>query len=270
LDMSRTLVFLSLIAVYFGEASISSADTPTTTPPPGFTSSTPACGDLCKGLVGGAAGLAGLGAIGGIVAATMPKNSKATVAPTVAPGKPTVAPTVAPTATLVVTTPAPVVPTAAITTAAVRARAEAGSSDSSGSGSSGGWLLPLLLGLLALCCLAALLGYFCMQKPKKASKRATKVKKPTPAPAPVVHPHAEPEAAPLMSGHYEQPMMTVPVGTTTPSYMPTVVETVAPVASYMPTVAPTYGMAPTVMESYLPTVAPTYAASPMYGTSQIV
>merc|ERR1712238_357840 len=130
--------------------------------------------------------------------------------------------------------------------AAVRARAEAGSSDSSGSGSSPGWLLPLLLGLLALCCLAALLGYFCMQKPKKASKRATKVKKPTkaPAPAPVVHP--EPEAAPLMSGgHWEQPMM---------------IEPVAQVGSYMPTVAPTYGMAPTMMESYMPAVAPTYAA----------
>merc|ERR1711904_578592 len=113
-----------------------------------------------------------------------------------------------------------------------------GSSDSSGSGSSPGWVLPLLLGLLALCCLAALLGYFCMQKPKKTSKRATKVKKPTPAPAPVVHP--EPEAAPLMSGHYEQPMSLVPVTTSTPSYMPTVVETVAPVASaYMPTVVET-------------------------------
>merc|ERR1712083_1190200 len=105
---------------------------------------------------------------------------------------------------------------------------------------------------------AALLGYFCMQKPKKASKRATKVKKPTPAPAPVVHP--EPEATPLMSGHYEQPMQMVPVTTTTPSYTPTyaptMVETVAPVAStYMPT-APTYGMAPAVRESYMPMVAP--------------
>merc|ERR1712050_107336 len=102
-----------------------------------------------------------------------------------------------------------------------------------------------------------------MQKPKKASKRATKVKRPTrptpaPTPAPVVHP--EPEAAPLMAtGHYEQPMMTVPVGTTTPSYMPTMVETVAPASTYMPS----YGVMPTVVESYMPTVAPTYAAAPM-------
>merc|ERR1739845_108773 len=109
-----------------------------------------------------------------------------------------------------------------------------GSSDSCG-----GWLWPLLLGILALCCLAAVVGYFCMQKPKKASKRRTKAKKPTSAPAiaPVVHP--EPEAAPLMSGHYEQPMMTVPVSTKAPSYMPTMYETVAPIATMS---APMYGM----------------------------
>merc|ERR1739845_116573 len=137
-----------------------------------------------------------------------------------------------------------------------------GSSDSSG-----GLLWPLLLGLLALCCLAALLGYFCMQKPKKASRKKTKVKKPTKAPAtaPVVHP--EPEAAPLMSGgHWEQPMMLEPVAQVG-SYMPTVAPTygMAPttiVESYMPTVAPTYGMAPSIVE----TVAPAYGASPMYGT----
>merc|ERR1711862_737557 len=143
-------------------------------------------------------------------------------------GAPTAAPTVAPT----------------VTTGTIKPRVEtgsSGSSDSSGSGSSPGWLLPLLLGLLTLCCLAALIGYFCMQKPKKASKRATKVKKPTPAPAPVVAP--QPEAAPLVSGHWEQPMMMEPVYTTT--------------QSYTPMAAPTYGMTPTM-------------AAPLYGTSQIV
>merc|ERR1711904_339103 len=113
-----------------------------------------------------------------------------------------------------------------------------GSSDSSGSGSSPGWVLPLLLGLLSLCCLAALLGYFCMQKPKKASKRATKVKKPTPAPAPVVHP--EPEAAPLMSGgHWEQPMMLEAVTTAAPTT--TMYETVAPMMTVpVSTTTPSY------------------------------
>jgi hypothetical protein len=160
------------------------------------------------------------------------------------------------------------------------------------------WLLPLLLGLLALCCILGIVGYFCMNK-KKA--RNTKVSKKKAAPVPTETRDLEvapaSEAAPLMGGHWEQPMQIVPVTTTTASYtpavaaaptyaMPTVVEPMYAAAAptyAMPTVVEpmyaAYATAPTVVEAFAPTyatapttvlgtVAPTYA--PTVGTSGYV
>jgi hypothetical protein len=244
--MTRMFVLVSLIAMRLGEA------TPPTLPPApaspcgtvaptvGSTTPAPLCDTpLCKGLVGAGAGLAGLAAIGGIASALAPKHAT-TLPPVITTTRQT-----KPIATPQSTTANPL----------FRQKDEPKKNN---------WLLPLLLGLLALCCCLGLMAY--LMKPK--SKRATKVtKKKTKAPAPESRNIAVapvPEAAPLMghyeqpmqnvAGHYEQPMQTVPVTTAQTSYVPAVVSPramAAPTYARQP-VAPTYAMA-----------APTYAREPV-------
>jgi hypothetical protein len=138
------------------------------------------------------------------------------------------------------------------------------------------WLWPILLGVLALCCILGLIGYLCMNKKPTTKKKTTKKK--TATPAKPVTPEVAPssEVAPLM-GHWEQPMQVVPVTTTSSSYTPAVVERAMTAPTYaMPTVvepayamaAPTYAMsAPVATTAYEYATAPTYAAATGYATA---
>jgi hypothetical protein len=242
--MTRMFILVSLIAMQLGEA------TPPTLPPApaspcgtvaptvGSTTPAPLCDTpLCKGLVGAGAGLAGLAAIGGIASALAPKHTT-TLPPVIT--------------TTRQTKPIKIAPQSTTENPLFRQKDDEKKNN---------WLLPLLLGLLALCCCLGLMAY--LMKPK--SKRATKVtKKKTKAPAPESRNIAVapvPEAAPLMghyeqpmqnvAGHYEQPMQTVPV-TTAPTYAR------QPVAPTYAMAAPTYAREP---------VAPRYAmAAPTHAT----
>jgi hypothetical protein len=256
-------VVFALIAIHLGEAG------PTTAKParpfaPVLKTTTPApLSKLEKGLIGAGAGIAGLAAIGGIAGALAPKklttpHPKPTSAPTTAAPNTTAAPA---------TTAAPV----------IRAREETKTDD----GSSSIPLLPLLLGLLLLCCLLGIIGYFCSNKSKRAAKVSTKKPAPSSTDRDVAAP-AAPEASPLVSGHWEQPMAMVPVSTAQPSFVPfttappitTAIEIAQTQISYLPpiveTVAPTYMMAaPTyVTTPIVETVAPNYAvAAPTYAST---
>jgi hypothetical protein len=168
--------------------------------------------------------------------------------------------------------------------------------DTDENSSSSSWLLPLLIGLLLLCCLLGLIGYFCMNKSKRATKVNTapkpKPKDETPLVASKDVAPPAPEVTPLVSGHWEQPMQMVPVTTAQPSVVPVttappittarvtappeisylapIVTTAAPIVE---TIAPTYTMAaPTyATSSIVETVAPTYAvAAPTYTSTPIV
>mmetsp|Transcript_106644 Transcript_106644/g.168498 ORF Transcript_106644/g.168498 Transcript_106644/m.168498 type:complete len:276 (+) Transcript_106644:71-898(+) len=254
--MAQMFTLVSLITIIASEAlapcgtvapAAPAAPVGYTTTPAGVTCDTP----LCQGLVGAGVGVAGLAAIGGIAGALAQKKhappaASATAAPIVEP---------------IVTTASPVIfnREADTTTAAP--------------GSSDGWLLPLLLGLLTLCCILGLIGYFCMKPKDKRATKVKKTKKAAPAPDNKDTAVAPLEAAPLLAtGHWEQPRQMVPVTTAQTSMVPQVTTAQYAMAAptYTETVVPSYAMMPT--PTYTETVAPTaaYAIAPAFGTGGLV
>jgi len=243
LRMTRMFVLVGLIAVQLG-ATAAPPVAPVFTTTPAIQCNTP----LCQGLVGAGVGAAGLAIIGGIAAGAAAANHKPQTTP------PIVIPPVPPTEPPVDVTTKPISINVAVTEAPTVFNRN---TEDKETGSS--WLLPLLLGLLALCCLLGLLGYFCMK-----GKRATKVKKTKKAaPAAAIAPQ---ESVPLMTGHWEQPKQIVPVTTAQMSVVPQV--TTASVAVAAPTmvetVAPSYSM---MAPAYTAAVAPTMTGGLVGGTT---
>lgn len=234
------LVLVSSFVMQLGDAApSSSAPCATVAPVAVGYSTTPAiCNTpLCKGLVGAAAGVAGLGVIGGITAGAVMRNHHAPTGP--------------PPIIIGTTQRGIVLNRAAINTAApsIFAR-EQEAADLAEEESN--WLFPLLLGLLGLCCILGIIGMVCMNMRKTKRSAMTRGVAPQHAYFPLR------QATPY-------------------SYVPQVVPTVAmPAPTYAGALSPrsmSFQAGPPVFNSMPPPIVPTVAmdysgygmAAPGYG-----